>query len=65
MDGVTGFLIPENDGSLLADRLRLLLEDSDLRTMMGRAARAHYEAHFTFDRLVNESLHLYESTVED
>lgn len=65
MDGVTGFLIPENDTALLADRLRRLLEDSSLRTTMGRAARVHYEAHFTFDRLVRESLHLYESTVED
>lgn len=62
-DGDTGFLIPEDDDALLADRLRRLLEDSALRVTMGRAARNHYEAHFTFDRLVRESLALYESTL--
>jgi glycosyltransferase involved in cell wall biosynthesis len=63
IDGDTGFLIPEDGDALLADRLRLLVEDPALRATMGRAARTHYEAHFTFDRLVRESLALYESTL--
>jgi glycosyltransferase involved in cell wall biosynthesis len=63
IDGDTGFLIPEDDDTLLADRLRRLLEDPALRATMGRAARNHYEAHFTFDRLVRESLALYESVL--
>ena len=65
IDGDTGFLIPEDDDALLADRLRRLLEDPALRAAMGRAARTRYEAHFTFDRLVRESLALYESILSN
>ncbi len=63
IDGDTGYLVPENDDVRLADRLQLLLEDPVLRATMGRSARAHYEEHFTFDRLVDESLSLYESAL--
>jgi glycosyltransferase involved in cell wall biosynthesis len=61
IEAETGLLIPENDDVLLADRLRLLVEDPSLRTSMGRAARKHYEANFTFDRLVGETVSLYQS----
>ena len=61
IEGDTGFLIPENDDVRLADRLRTLVADPALRASMGQAARAHYEAEFTFDRLVAEALSLYES----
>jgi glycosyltransferase involved in cell wall biosynthesis len=65
IDGETGFVVPENDDVLLADRLRQLIQDAELRAAMGGAAREHYEAHFTFDRLVGESLQVYESTLAE
>jgi glycosyltransferase involved in cell wall biosynthesis len=63
LDGVTGFLAPENDDALLATRLRTLLSEPALRARMGAASRSHYEAHFTFDRLVEEALAVYESVL--
>ena len=63
VDGETGFIVPEDDDVLLADRLKLLLEDAGLRAAMGQAGRDRYEAHFTFDRLVGEALALYDSIV--
>jgi glycosyltransferase involved in cell wall biosynthesis len=63
IDGDTGFVVPENDDVLLADRLKQLIEDADLRATMGRAARDHYEAHFTFDRLVRETLETYDTVL--
>jgi glycosyltransferase involved in cell wall biosynthesis len=63
IDGETGFVVPENDDVLLADRLKLLIDDANLRTTLGRAARSRYEAHFTFERLVGETLSLYESVL--
>ena len=63
LEGETGYLIPENDDVLLADRLKQLIENADLRASMGRAARTHYEAEFTFERLVAETLSLYESVL--
>lgn len=45
-DGVTGFLVPERNVPLLADRLITLLDDADLRRAMGRAGRAKMEREF-------------------
>jgi glycosyltransferase involved in cell wall biosynthesis len=45
-DGENGFLVPVNDADALADRLRLLLSDEDLRAKMG--AKAYEMAHSEF-----------------
>lgn len=63
IDDVTGFLVPEADREFLAAKLRQMIEAPSLREAMGVAARQHYERHFTFDRLVEETLALYESLV--
>jgi colanic acid/amylovoran biosynthesis glycosyltransferase len=44
-DGKTGFLVPERDVDSLAERLFHLLRNPDLWIEMGRAGRAHVEAH--------------------
>lgn len=49
LDGETGFLVPRQDVTALADRLALLLTDEELRKRMGRAGRERYQAHFTED----------------
>ncbi|MGD9145677.1 MAG: glycosyltransferase [Anaerolineae bacterium] len=37
-DGQTGFLVPDGDAEAMAGKIRLLLEDRDLRQQMGRQA---------------------------
>lgn len=39
-DGVTGYLVPQEDAAALADRLITLLQDADLRARLGAAGRA-------------------------
>ena len=39
VDGETGFLVPQGDSEALADKLRMLCNDSDLRHRMGAAGR--------------------------
>ena len=63
VDGETGFLVPQRDEDCLRDRLRRLITDAELRVRMGAAARAHYEENFTFDRLLKQTLALYEATL--
>lgn len=46
-DGVTGFLIPQKDSELLAEKLELLIKNPKLRIKMGSAGRAKYEKEFT------------------
>jgi glycosyltransferase involved in cell wall biosynthesis len=46
VDGETGFLMPPGDLETLVSRLRLLADDSALRSRLGRAARQRAETHF-------------------
>ncbi len=48
-DGVDGWVIPIRDADAIADKLRLLYEDQDLKRTMGAAARRKAEQ-FTWKR---------------
>ena len=50
-DGETGFLVEKRDPRTLAERILRLLRDDDLRESMGRAARRHVLATFTWKRV--------------
>lgn len=58
-DGVNGFLIPVRDSEALAQKLRILIEDKDLRVSMGRAAREKAEREFGLDSVVERHLEIY------
>jgi glycosyltransferase involved in cell wall biosynthesis len=62
-DGVTGFLVPPDAPDIVADRLRRLIEDADLRRRMGEAARAKALAEFADARIVGETLAVYGQAV--
>lgn len=46
-DGKAGLLVPMGDGLAMANAIETLLTDAAARQAMGRAGRAHVEAHFT------------------
>lgn len=58
-DGVNGFLIPIKDSDALAEKLRILIEDKELRVRMGKAARAKAEQEFTLENVVKKHLEIY------
>lgn len=60
VDGVTGFLIPKEDASMLADRLGVLLERPELAEEMGESGRKHVQKHFTRRRMATEVEALYQ-----
>lgn len=60
-DGVNGFLIPVRDSDALADKLRLLIEDGDLRRKMGKESRRIAERDFSLDNVIKKHLDAYES----
>ena len=49
-DGETGLLVPTDDLPALTDRLRLLLQNPELRFQLGRNGRAHVERTFNLER---------------
>lgn len=63
-DGVSGFNVPVNDPTALANALQRLILDPDLRSSLGKGARARYLAHFTADSMVERTIELYRSVLE-
>jgi L-malate glycosyltransferase len=59
-DGVTGLLVPPRDASALGAAIVRLLRDSGLRETLGRAGRRRLETRFTADRMVHETLTVYQ-----
>jgi len=49
IDGINGFLVPQQNVEALADKLEILLGDSQLRNEMGLAGKKMYEEKFTLE----------------
>jgi glycosyltransferase involved in cell wall biosynthesis len=59
--GVTGIIVPPGNPEALAEAIRQLLEDADLRRRMGQAGRQRALERFTVNRMVAEVKTLYTS----
>ncbi|HEY0406223.1 MAG TPA: glycosyltransferase family 4 protein, partial [Pyrinomonadaceae bacterium] len=53
-DGLTGYLVDAESPSQLADKLKLLIQDADLRRRMSRAAKEHGSEHLTSERMAEQ-----------
>jgi glycosyltransferase involved in cell wall biosynthesis len=60
--GVTGLVVPVRRPDALAQALLEVLEDGDLRRRLGAAGRARFLERFTADRMVEETLRVYQAT---
>ena len=58
--GETGLLVPVGDPTSLAVALVALLRDEGRRERMGQAGRRRFEQTFTADRMIEETLRVYE-----
>lgn len=59
VDGETGFLIPIKDSKALADKLRVLFDDAELRRDMGKKARLLAETRFSIRDVINTHIEIY------
>ena len=59
-DGVNGILVPHNDPKRLADALKKLLEDKELREKYGREARRTIEQYFSWKSVITRFVKVYE-----
>jgi glycosyltransferase involved in cell wall biosynthesis len=57
--GETGLVVPVDDPAALADGVRILLEDGDLRERYGREGRSLMEREHPYDRLMAGYLDVY------
>jgi glycosyltransferase involved in cell wall biosynthesis len=52
IDGVNGFIVEKRNPQQIAERLKILIEDPELRRKMGRESRRLYEENFTEEKMV-------------
>jgi glycosyltransferase involved in cell wall biosynthesis len=62
-DGETGYIVPAGDARAIADKVRVLIEDNDLRIRMGDAGRALVEKEFSIGKMVADTLDVYEEAL--
>lgn len=60
VDRVTGFLVPPKDPSALAERLRLVLSQDELRRKQGSKAKKRVEQWFTWPKVAGRIAAVYE-----
>ena len=60
VDGETGFLVPPRDHGAMAAAIVKLLKDDELRRTMGAAGRARAATMFSAERMVQDTLRVYE-----
>jgi glycosyltransferase involved in cell wall biosynthesis len=58
-DGVNGFLVPPGDPESLWDRVRLLIQDRELRARFGKESRRIALAEFNEARVISATLEIY------
>lgn len=64
VDGETGFLVPPRDHGAMATAIVKLLKDDGLRRRMGAAGRTRACTMFSAERMVKETLRVYERVRE-
>jgi glycosyltransferase involved in cell wall biosynthesis len=60
VDGETGYLVEPRDDKAMAEKLVKLLTDEPLRRLMGQAAERRARERFTVERMVDETIAVYE-----
>lgn len=64
LPGTTGLLVPPSDPEAFAAGILELAGDADLRARYGAAGRDRVREHFGLDRMVEETLALYEEVLQ-
>lgn len=63
-DGVSGFLVPERNAELIAEKLTYLIEHPEVWTKMGKAGRARVEEKYDMNKLNDELIEIYQQLID-
>lgn len=63
IEGVTGYSIAQGGVDSLHQKLLTLVSDSNLRKKMGEQARKRYQDYFTFQKMFEQTLKVYEQVL--
>jgi glycogen synthase len=63
-DGVNGYVVPKRDPGALAEKVNLVLADSDMRSRMGAASRRIAEEEFDWKLIAAQTKRVYEELLK-
>ncbi|HYB21459.1 MAG TPA: glycosyltransferase, partial [Thermodesulfobacteriota bacterium] len=63
-DNGAGILVPPRDAQALAQAIRRLLQDPELRRQMGRAARHRILEFFTWENAARQMVDVYRAVID-
>ena len=63
-DGITGFIIPKNDSLILADKLKILIQNNIMRIDMGLAGKKKYKNNFTISHFENKLTNIFNQIIK-
>jgi colanic acid/amylovoran biosynthesis glycosyltransferase len=64
LDGQSGFLVPEKDADVLAQKLQYLLENKSLWRSLGQYGREFVEQHYDINKLNDRLVQIYQQVLE-
>lgn len=62
-DGVNGYIVPVKDSAALAEKIKVLIDNPDIRLQMGLASRKVAEEKFSIDSVIEKHLAIYQELV--
>jgi len=65
IEGYNGFLVPIKNSEALADRLKLLIDDAQLRITMGKNSRCLAEKEFSILNVITKHLEIYKQLTQN
>lgn len=65
VDGETGFFVPPRNPSLLAGKIKILIDNKSLRETMGIKGRARIKDNFTLEAMVKKTEELYKGLINN
>lgn len=64
LEGKTGFLVPQRNVELLAERLELLIQYPQTRRLMGLAGKFRFEELFTIQKFEQNAIRIFENALQ-
>jgi L-malate glycosyltransferase len=61
IDGETGFIVAPKNADILAEKLQILIENSELRTKFAQAGYLRYQENFNLEKMLEKTARVYES----
>lgn len=63
IDNQTGYLVPRADVVALTQAIQKILNNEDLRLLLGEAGREKFDDEFMFDSMLNKTLNIYQQVI--